>query len=321
MTDPRLTPDTVDFMEKAATLNMPAFGECSAEELRAATDRRGKVMPPAIEPVKKVVRRKIDGPGGEVPLRIYIPEGAEAPYPVIMVFHGGGWTIRSFELEGPTSRGLANRVGALAISVQYRLAPETRFPGAAEDCYAATLWALENAQEFGGDPSMMAVAGTSAGGNLSAAVSQMARDRGGPKISHQVLFSPVIDHDFTRASYNEFADGYGLTKVGMEWFWDNYLGSEGDGKHPYASPIQAEDLSGLPDATVITAECDVLRDEGEDYAAALQKAGVDTRLTRYEGVLHGFNCQPGHINAAESALDEAADGIKKSFANLVCTTA
>ena len=316
MTDPRLTPDTVDFMEKSATLNMPAFGECSAEELRAATNRRGKVMPPAIEPVRKVIRRKFNGPDGEVPMRIYIPENAEPPYPVIMVFHGGGWTIRSFELEGPTSRGLANRVGAIAISVQYRLAPETRFPGAADDCYAATEWAVENVAEFGGDATKLAVAGTSAGGNLSAAISLMARDRYGPKISHQVLYCPVIDHDFTRASYDEFADGYGLTKLGMQWFWENYLGPDGDGTHPYASPILASDLSGLPDATVIVAECDVLRDEAEDYASALSSAGVDTRLTRYEGVLHGFNCQPGHINAAESALDEAADRIKKSFANV-----
>jgi acetyl esterase len=302
-------------MEQAATIDMPVYGECSAEELRAASDRRGEIMPPAIEPVSKVIRRKIQGPGGEIPLRIYIPANAEPPYPVIMVFHGGGWTIRSYELEGPTSRGLANRVGAIAISVQYRLAPETRFPGAADDCYAATEWAIENAAEFGGDASQLAVAGTSAGGNLSAAVSQMARDRNGPKISHQVLFCPVIDHNFTRSSYDEFADGYGLTKIGMQWFWDNYLGPDGDGTNPYASPLQAESLSGLPDATVIVAECDVLRDEAEEYAAALKTAGVDTRLTRYEGVLHGFNCQPGHIHAAESALDEAADRIKKSFAN------
>ncbi len=316
MNDPRLTPDTVDFMEKAATLEMPAFGEVPAPELRAAAERRNETMPPAIEPVKKVIRRKIDGAGGEIPLRIYVPADAEPPYPVIMVFHGGGWTIRSFELEGPTSRGLANRVGALAISVQYRLAPETRFPGAADDCYAATEWAIENAAEFGGDASKLAVAGTSAGGNLSAAISQMARDRGGPEIAHQMLFCPVIDHNFKRGSYNEFAEGYGLTKAGMEWFWDNYLGPNGDGTHPYASPIQANDLSGLPDATVIVAECDVLRDEAEEYAAALTEAGVDTRLTRYEGVLHGFNVQPGHINAAESALEEAADRIKKSFARL-----
>ena len=314
MTDPRLSPETLDFMAKMAELDMPAFGECSAEELRAATERRGKIMPPAIEPVRKVIRRKIDGPDGEIPLRIYVPQDAEPPYPVIMVFHGGGWTIRSFELEGPTSRGLANRVGALVISVQYRLAPETRFPGAADDCYAAAMWALENAQEFGGDPSNMAVAGTSAGGNLSAAVSMMARDRGVPNIAHQVLFCPVIDHNFDRGSYDEFADGYGLTKFGMQWFWENYVGPNGDGEHPYASPIRADDLSGLPDATVIVAECDVLRDEGEDYAAALQSAGVDTRLTRYEGVLHGFNCQTGHIHAAEAALDEAADRIKRSFA-------
>ena len=316
MNDPRLTPDTVDFMEKAATLDMPAFGECSAEELRAASERRNQIMKPAIEPVRKVIRRKIDGPGGEIPLRIYVPEGAEPLYPVVMVFHGGGWTIRSYELEGPTSRGLANRVGALVVSVQYRLAPETRFPGAADDCYAATQWAVQNAAEFGADASKLAVAGTSAGGNLSAAVSQMARDRGEPNISHQALFCPVIDHNFKRASYDEFADGYGLTKLGMQWFWEQYLGPDGDGSNPYASPIQAENLSGLPDATVIVAECDVLRDEAEDYAAALQNAGVDTRLTRYEGVLHGFNCQPGYIHAAESALDEAADRITASFAKL-----
>ena len=316
MNDPRLHPETVAFMEKTAALNIPAFGEVSAEELRAEVERRNEAIPPVIEPVRKVVRRKIEGPGGEIPLRIYVPANVEPPYPVIMVFHGGGWTIRSFELEGPTSRGLANRVGALVISVQYRLAPETRFPGAADDCYAATEWAIANASEFGGDASKLAVAGTSAGGNLSAAIAQMSRDRNGPKISHQVLFCPVIDHDFTRASYDEFAEGYGLTKVGMQWFWDNYLGPEGDGSNPYASPIQAGDLSGLPDATVITAECDVLRDEGEDYAAALKAAGVDTRLTRYEGFLHGFNVQPGHIQAADSALDEAADRIKKSFANV-----
>ena len=316
MTDPRLHPETVAFMEKTAALNIPAFGTVSAEELRAETDRRNEAIPPAIEPVRKVIRRKIEGPGGEIPLRIYVPANAEPPYPVVMVFHGGGWTIRSYELEGPTSRGLANRVGALVISVQYRLAPETRFPGAADDCYAATEWAIENASEFDGDASKLAVAGTSAGGNLSAAIAQMARDRNGPKISHQVLFCPVIDHDFTRASYDEFAEGYGLTKVGMQWFWNNYLGPDGDGSHPYASPIQANDLSGLPDATVITAECDVLRDEGEDYAAALKTAGVDTRSTRYEGFLHGFNVQPGHIQAADSALDEAADRIKRSFANL-----
>ena len=150
MNDPRLTPDTVDFMEKVATLNMPAFGECSAEELRAASERRNQIMKPAIEPVRKVIHRKIDGPGGEIPLRIYLPEGSEPPYPVIMVFHGGGWTIRSYELEGATSRGLANRAGALVVSVQYRLAPETRFPGAADDCYTATEWAMENAGEFWG---------------------------------------------------------------------------------------------------------------------------------------------------------------------------
>ncbi len=316
MVTPRLHPDTVAYMEKSDELAMPGAGECSVEELRAATRKRNQLMKPAMEPVKKMIRRKFDGPDGEIALRIYTPEGYEPPHPVIMVFHGGGWTIRAAEWEGVTSRALANRVGAITISVKYRLAPETRFPGAAEDCYAATRWVIDNGQEFGGDPSRLAVAGTSAGGNLSAVVAQMARDRGGPRIAHQVLFCPVVDHDFTSPSYDQFADGYGLTKLGMQWFWEQYLGADGDGSHPYASPIRADDLSGLPDATVITAECDVLRDEAEAYHEAMRQAGVNSRLTRYEGVLHGFNCQTGYVNLAEVAQDEASDRIKQSFQNV-----
>ena len=231
-----------------------------------------------------------------------------------MLFHGGGWVVGNLDAEDSTSRGLVNRVNAVLVSVDYRLAPETRFPGAPEDCYAATVWAVEHAEELGVDAAKLAVAGTSAGGNLSAVVSLMARDRGGPSIKHQVLFCPVIDYDFDRTSYTENADDYGLKRDGMIWFWQQYLGPDGDGHNPYASPIRAESLAGLADATVISAQYDPLLDEVADYAAALKAAGVDTTYTEYPGMTHGFNGSFGLIDAARDACDEASNRILASFA-------
>jgi acetyl esterase len=231
-----------------------------------------------------------------------------------MLFHGGGWVIGDLDNEDSTSRGLVNRVNAVLISVDYRMAPEDRFPAAPEDCYAATVWAVEHAAELGVDATNIAVAGTSAGGNLSAAVALMARDRGGPTIKHQVLYCPVIDRSFNRPSSVANAEGYGLTTEGMMWFWDQYIGSDGDGHHPYASVIRAEDLSGLADATVIAAEYDPLLDEAADYAASLKAAGNDVTFTEYAGMTHGFNGSFGLIDDAAKACDEAAAGILRSFA-------
>ena len=232
----------------------------------------------------------------------------------MIYFHGGGWVIGDLDSEDSTSRGLVNRVNAVLISVDYRMAPEDRFPAAPEDCYAATVWAVKHADELGVDASNLAVAGTSAGGNLSAAVALMARDRGGPTIKHQVLFCPVIDRSFNRPSCIANAEGFGLTTEGMVWFWDQYIGSEEDGHHPYASVIRAEDLSGLADATVIAAEYDPLLDEASDYAAALKAAGNDVTYTEYRGMTHGFNGSFGLIDDAVKACDEASAGILRSFA-------
>lgn len=310
-----LHPEVAEYLEKMARLDLPGAGECSAAELRAATNKRRLMIRPAVEPVGTVSEREVPGFDENIPIRVYEPQEPIYPLPIVMVFHGGGWVVGNPDSEDVTSRGLCRRVNAVVVSVDYRLAPETSFPGAAEDCYAATKWVAENADQINGNGGLIAVAGTSAGGNLAAVVSMMSRDRNGPEISHQVLFCPVTDFDPDRGSYNEFAYDFGLTRDGMIWFWEQYIGQNGDAMHPYASPFRADDLSGLPDATVIVAECDVLRDEAEEYARALSVAGVDARLTRYEGMIHGFNLQFGIIHAAESAIEEASDRIKKSFAN------
>ena len=233
-----------------------------------------------------------------------------------MLFHGGGWVIGDLDAEDTTARGTWARGNAVVVSVDYRLAPETRFPGAVEDCYEATKWAVENSDSLGIDGSRVATTGTSAGGNLSGAVSMMARDLNGPAISHQVLFCPVIDFDFNRQSYIECAKGYGLTREAMIWYWNQYTGTGDDRSNPYAALIKASDLSGLPDATIIAAQYDPLVDEAVAYGDALKAAGVDTLSVVYDGMTHGFNNRTGVIDAAKEAMDQSAERILSSFAKV-----
>jgi acetyl esterase len=198
--------------------------------------------------------------------------------------------------------------------VDYRLAPETKFPGNAEDCWSATTWAVENAASINADGSRLAVGGDSAGGNLAAAMCLMAADRGGPEISLQLLIYPVTDVNFTTASYNQNAEGYSLTKVTMQWYWDHYLSSEDDAFNPYAAPLQSKSLVGQPPALVITAEFDPLCDEGEAYAKRLSEAGVESTATRYEGVIHGFFTMGAVVDKGQQAVDEASAALRKAFA-------
>jgi acetyl esterase len=307
-----LHPQVVESMKKLAALGLPALTEITPEQARINSTISRTAIPVVAEPVGSVEERSIPGPAGNIPIRIYRPEGVSNP-PLIMLYHGGGWVVGDLESEDATCRGLCRRVGAAVISVDYRLAPETRYPGAVEDCYAATVWAVEHAQELGIDASRIATSGTSAGGNLSGAIAQMARDKGGPSITHQVLFCPVVDADFDRPSYIANATDYGLTREGMMWFWDHYTGTGDDRFQPYASLIRAKDLSGLPPATIIAAEYDPLVDEAVAYADALKAAGVQTTCTVYEGMTHGFNGRIGVYDAALSAVEEAAAGIRKSF--------
>lgn len=253
------------------------------------------MLPPeeARPKVKAIENRKIAGKDGhDIPIRIYTPEG-EGPFPLLVFFHGGGFVVGNVEEYDILCRILTLKTGAKVISVDYRLAPEHPFPAGPEDCYEATKWVADHAQELNGDKNRLIVGGDSAGGTLTAAVTLMARDRKTPKISKQVLIYPVVDfhqHDVPSRypSYSENAEGFGVTNTHMSLFWDLYIEKEEDRDHPYASPIRAADLSGLPPALVFTAEYDVLRDEGEQYGQRLFDAGVPVRAKRFDGIIHGF---------------------------------
>lgn len=263
-------------------------------------------------PVAGVVDRRIPGPAGEIPVRIYTPVGT-APLPLLVYFHGGGWVLGSIETHDKICRELANGAGCVVVSVDYRLAPEHKFPAAADDCYAATQWAAAHAAELGADARRLAVGGDSAGGNLAAVVAQMARDRGGPGLVFQLLIYPATAAAFDTPSYRDNAEGYLLTTGDMRWFWDHYLTGPADAANPYASPLRAARLGGLPPALVITAEFDPLRDEGEQYARGLEEAGVPARLTRYDGMIHGFFGMTHLMDKARAAVQEASGNLRLAF--------
>ncbi len=264
------------------------------------------------EPVAAVEERQVPGPAGGIRVRIYTPSG-KLPAPVLMYFHGGAFCICDLDTHDATCRSLANAAGAVVVSVDYRLAPEAKFPAAPEDCYAATCWAAAHAADIGGDPNRIAVAGDSAGGDLAAVVTLMARDRKGPKLIHQLLIYPVTDHSFDTASYKDYARGYLLTREMMMWFWNHYLARPEDGSMPMASPLRAKSLARLPPATILTAEFDPLRDEGEAYAKRLVEAGIPTSLRRYDGMIHGFFSMPDAIDRARLAVAEAGQALRAAF--------
>jgi acetyl esterase len=263
--------------------------------------------------VARVDEMKIPGPGGEIPIRVYWPR-ENGPLPVLVYYHGGGWVIGNLDTGDSQCRMLANRAPAVVVSVDYRLAPEHRFPAAVEDCYAALEWVFRNADRLDVDPSRIAVGGGSAGGNLAAAVALMARDRGGPRLAYQVMFYPATNlRDLSTASHRDFANGYGLTREHVEFFRDSYLPDVADRKNPYASPLLAESLEGLPPAIVITAGFDVLRDEGIAYAERLEAAGVPAASVEYPSMIHGFVSMDRVFGEAVDAIDEAAAGLSEAF--------
>ena len=253
--------------------------------------------PANLAQVGSVEDRTVPGAAGEVAARVYRP-ATKGPHPTIVFFHGGGFVIGDLDTHDDHTRLLCRDVDAVVVSVDYRLAPETPFPGGYEDCLAATMWAVEHAAELGGDASRVAVAGDSAGGNLSAAVTLGARDRG-VQLAAQLLLYPGVDfvEGEDHPSRVDNAEGYFLTADDMKWFGDHYLPDPARRTDPYASVLRAPDLTGLPPAVIATAEYDPLRDEGEAYAAALQKAGVPVVLRRFDGLIHGFFGLP-HVSPA-----------------------
>ncbi|GAA2133676.1 hypothetical protein GCM10009760_10110 [Kitasatospora kazusensis] len=263
-----------------------------------------------VDPVAELHELELPGPDGPLPVRIYRPEGV-GPFPVLVYFFGGGWTLGSLDTSDAICRSLTNRTGCLTVSVGYRLAPEHKFPAAVHDCHAAVRWTAEQAHRFGGDPSRLAVGGDSAGGNLAAVVSQLARS--GPEISAQLLVYPNTDHGSRTASLAENDDPLFFNSRSVDWYWGHYLADPADGASPLASPLLAEDLTGLPPALVITAEYDPLRDQGEQYAERLREAGVPVELTRYPGMIHGFFAMSGVLDAGQQALDQAAGFLRRTL--------
>jgi acetyl esterase len=293
-----------DFLRRLAAANLPSFQEQTVAQLRAQLYMSTYFLG-ELPKVARVEDRRIPGPGGTLRVRIITPRAAgNGLLPVLVYFHGGGWVLGNIESHEGICRALANAGGVIVVTVDYRLAPEHRFPAAAEDAHAATRWAVENAAEFGGDPRRIAIAGDSAGGNLAAVTCLMARDRGGPCVDFQVLLYPITDYDINNKSYIENADGYFLTRSEMAWYWDLYVEKAEDRRHPHASPLRANDMSGLPPALVITAEFDVLRDEDEAYARQLQAAGVAAKLHRYDGMIHGFIRRYPFFDQGRAAIEE-----------------
>jgi len=304
-----LDPDMKALLDQMAAAKVPAFHQMTPQAAREQMARRtagGDTVP-----VARVEDRKVAGPNGDIPIRIYTPNG-NGPFGVLVYFHGGGWVVGSIEMTDQPCRMITNEAGCVTVSVDYRLAPEHKFPAGPEDCYAATMWVAENAVSIKCDAGRIAVGGTSAGATLAAATALMARDRGAPKIAYQLLVYPATQRELNTPSQKQFAeDGYILSRADMEWFWGHYLASDADARNPYACPARAKTLGGLPPALVITAEYDPLCDEGAAYAARLKEAGVETEYVKYEGMVHGFISVAVLHPVSTKALKHTASAMKK----------
>jgi acetyl esterase len=299
-------------IEAMTALNLKPVESSTPDEARESIRSRTAALGP-FEDVAAVADHRVPVAGGEITVRAYSP-GGPGPHPALVYYHGGGWVIGDLYTHDGLCRSLTNAARCAVVSVDYRLAPESKYPVPAEDSYAALRWVAANAGRLGIDPRRIAVGGDSAGGNLATVVALMARERGGPALVHQVLIYPVTDHDLSTPSYLENATGYVLTREGMRWFWSHYLAREAQGREPHASPLRASSLAGLPSALVITAEYDPLRDEGEAYAARLRDAAVPVTVTRYPGMFHGFVRMTRILDKARTALDEIAGSLQKAFA-------
>lgn len=308
-----IDPKAQRLLQQLAELNIPPLSTLEPVEARELSAKfRGRLLKPKTPPT--VENLTIPGPEEEIPVRIYTPEG-NSPFPLLVYFHGGGWVVGDLDAVDNTCRALCLGAGCMVISVDYRLAPEYKFPAALEDAYAAIQWLAANASGMGGDATRLAVAGDSAGGNLAAAVALMARDKGELSLSYQLLIYPVTHCYFDTESYLTYGEGdYGLRRDEMIWFWQHYLADEAEGKNPYASPLLAEDLSGLPPALIVTAECDILRDEAEAYAASLKAAGVSVQLWRVKGMIHNFVSMAQVLHQGKDAIAYISAQLRQAFA-------
>jgi len=302
----RLHPEARALLEMMDAQDAPPLETQDPVEARSARLEPMKMLGGEPDALGRVENLFAPGPAGDVPLRLYATEHGGIR-PALVYFHGGGFVFGNLDTHDAVCRALAKESGAVVIAVDYRLAPEHKFPAAVDDSYAATVWVAANAQRLGIDAQRIAVGGDSAGGNLATVVAMRCRDAGGPALAAQLLIYPVTDvSSFETGSHRELGEGYFLTRAGMEWFTGHYLASADQKRHPEASPLLAPNLSGLPPALVITAEFDPLRDEGEAYAQRLQQAGVPVTVSRYPGMIHAFVSMRGVLSGGRQAIQEAA---------------
>jgi acetyl esterase len=308
-------------LDKLATLGGKPIETLSAEDAReqpTPTDAvialmKDRGLPTAPPPGLETDDREIL----DVPVRVYTPQregdADDEVLPVIVYIHGGGFVIATIDTYDASARALASNVGAVVVSVEYAKAPEKPFPASHEDVYKVTQWVMNHAGEIKGDPNRVAIAGESAGGNMATAVCLMAKDRGGKMPVHQLLVYPVVDNDMNTESYRQNADAKPLNKAMMAWFFDKASKNPADTQSPYLMPLKNADVSGLPPATIVLAEIDPLRSEGEAYAQKLKKAGVDTELKLYEGVTHEFFGMNAVLDDAQAAQTFASARLKESL--------
>jgi acetyl esterase len=306
-----IDPQVQAVLDLVAKSGRPAYHTLSpkdARQLFRETRPASTPTPPQIGAVDNVL-------ADNIPLRVYRPLGAAAgaPLPTLVYFHGGGWVIGDLDTHDVLCRQLTAEARMMVVSVDYRLAPEAKFPAAADDAWAATRWIVANAARLGVDTKRVAVGGDSAGGNLAAVVALMARDAGAPSIAYQVLLYPVTDIGTETGSYRAFADGYLLTRDGMQWFFDHYLTSKNDVVDWRASPLRAKSLAGVAPALIVTAGFDPLRDEGEAYAQALRNAGVRVDYVCYGGMIHGFMPMGRLIDTGSRAVSHVAASLREAL--------
>jgi acetyl esterase len=292
--------------------NRPTFESVGAVAARDLYMAGRKALSPDPMPIAETRDVAIPGSGGPIPARLY-RSAKNGTLPVLVFFHGGGWVVGNIDSHEAMCRHIANRAECAVVSVDYRMGPEHKFPAAVEDCFAATAWTADNGASLGVDPGRLAIGGDSAGGNLAAVVSLLARDKGAPRIAYQVLIYPATDAAMRHDSVARYAEGYVLTRATMRWFYEQYLRTPDDAADWRVSPLLAPDLSRLPPAYVLTAGYDPLCDEGDAYAARLAAAGVPVTHRRFPGQVHGFVTNGRVIRAAETALDEVAAALKSAW--------